>query len=64
MEVADLSPGAGVTEAPETTMPGEPEGSLGEVQPWWQQLGLGCEKREVASAERASWRRCFCFALC
>ena len=41
MEVAALSPGVGVMEAPETTMPGEPDGSLGEAQPRWWQLGLG-----------------------
>lgn len=46
MEVAALSPGVGVTEAPETTMPGEPDGSPREVQTRWEQLGPGCEKRE------------------
>lgn len=46
MEVAALSPGVGVMEAPETTMPGEPDGSFKEAQPWWWQLGLGCERTE------------------
>lgn len=43
MEVAALSPGVGVMEAPETTMPGEPDGNLRETQPGWWQLGLGYE---------------------
>lgn len=31
MEEAALSPGVGVTEAPETTMPGEPRGAVGKL---------------------------------
>lgn len=46
MEEAALSPGVEVMEAPETTMPGEPDGSRREAQPWEWQLGLGCEQRE------------------
>lgn len=46
MEEAALSPGVGVMEAPETTMPGEPDGNLREPQPWWWPLGQGCEQRE------------------
>lgn len=54
MEVAALSPGVGVTEAPETTMPGKPDRSPREVaQPWWQQWGLGYEQREGCHHSRA-----------